>query len=206
MYLICVDLEGVFSPEIWVSVSKGTGIKELMLTTRDVPDFNKLMDIRLSLLKKHNITLTDIQNIIKDINLLPGAKEFSDWLRSIFQVVIVTDNYIEFIKPIMKKLGYPTAFCHNLEVDECNIISKYCLRLDCMKLKTIQAFKDLNYEIIAIGDSYNDLEMLQEAELGILFRPPNNLIKKYPEFPVAYEYSDLKSLISKHIGLSLQTI
>ena len=202
MYLACVDLEGVFSPEIWITISEKVGIEELKLTTRDEPNYNKLMDLRLDLLKKNNITLSDIQTIVENMELLEGAKEFSDWLRNLIQVVIITDNYIEFIKPIMKKLGYPTAFCHNLEVDACNIISKYCLRLDCMKLKTIQAFKDLNYDIIAIGDSYNDIEMLKEAKLGILFRPPQNVMDEYPEFPIVHEYSELKVLISKQLGLS----
>jgi len=201
MYLACVDLEGVFSPEIWEFVSEQTGIKELKLTTKDEPDYDKLMNFRLSLLKSYKITLTDIQKMVEMIDLLPGAREFSDWLRSIIQVIFVTDNYIELIKPIIKKLGYPTAFCHNLEVDECNIISKYCLRLDCMKLKTIQAFKELNYQIIAIGDSYNDIDMLQEAELGILFRPSPKIAGEFPIFPVVGEYNELKKIISNHIGI-----
>jgi len=200
MYLACVDLEGVFSPEIWVVVSEHTGIKELRLTTKEEPDYEKLMNIRLSLLKENKITLTDIQNMVDNIELLPGALEFYDWLRSIIQVVFVTDNYIEIIKPILKKLGYPTVFCHNLEVNKDNIISKYHLRLKFMKLKTIQAFKELNFQIIAIGDSYNDIEMLREAELGILFRPPKNIADDFSIFPVINDYSELKILISKHLN------
>jgi len=200
MYLACVDLEGVFSPEIWVVVSEHTGIKELRLTTKEEPDYEKLMNIRLSQLKENKITLTDIQNMVENVELLPGALEFYDWLRSIIQVVFVTDNYIELIKPILKKLGYPTVFCHDLEVNKDNIISNYHLRLKFMKLKTIQAFKELNFQIIAIGDSYNDIEMLREAELGILFRPPKNIAKDFSKFPVINDYSELKILISKHLN------
>ena len=202
MYIICFDLEGVFTPEVWIAVSKATGIDDLKLTTRDIPDYDILMNKRIEILKKNDIKLKDIQEVILSMELLSGAKEFLDWIRSLTQVVILTDSFFEFITPFMKKLNYPVCFCHNLEIDKAGMIIDYKIRIGEMKKKTVLAFKSLNYEVIAAGDSYNDVPMLLEAKHGIFFRPPLNVVKEYPEFPVVHEYSKLKNLISKYIGLS----
>ena len=202
MYIVCFDLEGVFTPEVWIAVSKATGINDLKLTTRDISDYDVLMKNRIEILKKNNITLKDIQDIISKMDLLPGAKEFLDYIRSVAQVVIVTDSFIDFIIPFMKKLGFPMCFCHNLEINEEGIITDYKIRISEMKKKTVLAFKKLNYEVIAAGDSYNDVSMLLEAKHGILFRPPKNVVDQFPELPVVSEYGELKELISKYLGFS----
>ena len=201
MYMICLDMEGVLTPEIWISVAQETGIDELKLTTRDISDYNVLMKNRLKILKDHNISLQDIQATINRMDLLPGAKEFMDWLRSVSQVLILSDTFIEFGQPFLAKLGFPTLLCHNLEIDSHGMISDYKLRIEDHKKKTVQAFKQMNYDIIAAGDSYNDTAMLQEASNGILFRPPQNVIEEFPQFPVVHDYRDLKALISKYIGI-----
>lgn len=202
MYITCFDLEGVFTPEVWIEVSNSTGIDGLKLTTRDISDYDLLMKNRIDLLKKHHITLKDIQDIIMKMKLLPGAKEFLDNLRPAVQVVIVTDSFIEFVGPFLEKLGYPICFCHNLEINKEGLISDYKIRIKDMKRQTILALKELNYEIIATGDSYNDVPMLNEADQGILFRPPNKVIDEFPQFPVVREYSELKDLIFNYLGLS----
>ena len=202
MYIVCFDLEGVFTPEVWIAVSKATGIEDLKLTTRDISDYDVLMAGRIELLQKNKITLKDIQEIISNMDLLPGAREFLDHIRTVSQVVIVTDSYIEFVMPFMKKLGYPTCFCHNLEVDNNGMITGYRLRINEMKKKTVLALKELNYEVIAAGDSYNDVSMLLEAKHGILFRPPKNVVEQFPELPVVNEYDEIKGLISKYLGVS----
>lgn len=202
MFVVCLDLEGVFTPEVWINVALKMGIPELKLTTRDEPDYDKLMKRRLKILREHGITLKRIQEVIAGIELLPGAKEFLDWLRSMTQVIVVTDSYIEFAMPLIKKLGYPILLCHDLETDENNMIINYHLRIRDMKKKTVQAFKEMNYIVIAVGDSYNDMDMLIEANQGILFRPPENIIKEFPQFPMVIEYSDLKKRLSNHLGLS----
>ncbi|MHA1149586.1 MAG: bifunctional phosphoserine phosphatase/homoserine phosphotransferase ThrH [Promethearchaeota archaeon] len=201
MYVVCFDLEGVFTPEVWINVSKATGIEELKITTRDEPDYNKLMKRRLQILREHKITLNYIQEVIDKMELLPGAKEFMDWIRSVAQVIVVTDSYVEFAMPFMKKLGYPLILCHNLETDENGLISNYCLRIRDMKKQTVKAFHQMNYEVIAAGDSYNDTAMLLEAEKGILFRPPQNVIKQFPQFPVIDDYAEFKKLLSKYLDL-----
>jgi len=199
MYIVCFDLEGVFTPEVWIAVSKATGIDELKLTTRDISDYDVLMRNRIAILKKNNITLKEIQEIISKMDLLPGAKEFLDYIRSVAQVAIVTDSFIDFVIPFMKKLGFPMCFCHNLEINEEGIITDYKIRISEMKKKTVIAFKKLNYEVIAAGDSYNDVSMLLEAKHGILFRPPKNVVEQFPELPVVKEYDNLKDLISKYL-------
>lgn len=201
MYIVCFDLEGVFTPEVWIAVSKATGIDELKLTTRDISDYDALMRNRISILKNNNISLKKIQEIISKMDLLQGAKEFLDYLRSVSQVVIVTDSYIEFVMPFMRKLGFPLCFCHNLETNEEGIITDYKIRTSEMKKKTVLALKNLNYEVIAAGDSYNDVSMLLEAKHGVLFRPPKNVVEQFPELPVVYEYDELKSLISQYLEL-----
>jgi len=202
MYIVCFDLEGVFTPEVWIAVSKTTGISDLKLTTRDISDYDVLMKNRIAILKKNKITIENIQEIISNMDLLPGAKEFLDHIRTIAQVVIVTDSFIEFVMPFMKKLGFPMCFCHNLEIDEEGMITDYKIRTNEMKKKTVLAFKKLNYEVIAAGDSYNDVSMLLEAKHGILFRPPKNVVEQFPEIPVVNEYDELKDLISKFLGYS----
>ena len=196
MYIICLDLEGVLTPEIWEEVAATSGIDKLKLTTRDIPDYDILMMQRLEILKQNNISLNDIQKIIAGIDLLPGALEFLDWLRSNTQVIIATGSFTEFIQPLAKKLGYPLIFCHNLEVDETGMIINYRLRLQNMKKKTVKALKKLNYRVISVGDSYNDIEMLKEAHFGILFRPSDKVKGEFPQIPVVTEYSQLKILIS----------
>ena len=201
MYIVCFDLEGVFTPEVWIAVSKATGIDDLKLTTRDIPDYDVLMKNRIAILQKNNIPLKRIQEIIANMDLLSGAKEFLDSIRSVAQVVIVTDSFIEFVIPFMKKLGFPLCFCHNLETNEEGIITDYKIRTSEMKKKTVLALKQLNYEVIAAGDSYNDVSMLKEAKHGILFRPPNNVVEQFPELPVVSEYEELKVLISTYLEL-----
>ncbi len=202
MFIVCFDLEGVFTPEVWINVALKTGIDELKLTTRDVSDYDLLMKRRLEILKENNISLKNIQDVIASMNLLSGAREFCDWIRTVTQIIIVTDSYIEFAKPFIEKLDYPVLFCHDLETNGDNMIINYRLRIENMKKKTVQAFKDLNYDVIAIGDSYNDIDMLLEAKHGILFRPPKNLINEFQQFPVVNEYSELKNILSNHLGLS----
>ncbi|MFX0073816.1 MAG: bifunctional phosphoserine phosphatase/homoserine phosphotransferase ThrH [Candidatus Hermodarchaeota archaeon] len=201
MYIVCFDLEGVFTPEVWIAVSKATGIEELKLTTRDISDYDVLMKNRISILKQNQITIKDIQDIISNMDLLPGAREFLDNLRTMVQVVIVTDSFNEFVMPFMKKLGYPTCFCHNLEIDNDGIITDYKIRISEMKKNTVIALKRLNYEVIAAGDSFNDVSMLLEAKHGILFRPPENVIEQFPEIPVVNEYDELIGLINKYLGI-----
>ncbi|MFH0998401.1 MAG: bifunctional phosphoserine phosphatase/homoserine phosphotransferase ThrH [Pseudomonadota bacterium] len=195
MYIVCSDLEGVFIPEIWINVAEKTGIAELRLTTRDISDYDVLMKKRLQILKENHLKLSDIQAVINTMNPLEGALEFLDWLRSITQVIVVSDTFKEFAGPMMKKLGRPTLFCHSLTIDADGMIASYDLRQQRAKEKTTLAMKSLNYQIIAMGDSYNDIAMLKAADRGILFRPPENVIREFPEFPVTHDYDSLKGLI-----------
>lgn len=202
MYVVCFDLEGIFTPEIWITVAEATGIDDLKITTRDEPDYDKLMKTRIEILREHNVTLQDIQKITAKMELLPGAKEFMSWIRSIAQVVVITDNYKEFLRSLLKKLDYPMCFYHHLETDKNGIITDYHLTTKDMKRKVVQAFKDMNCDVIAVGDSYNDIEMLKEAEHGILFKPPQNVVNEFPEFPVVNDYSNFKEVLSNHLGMS----
>ena len=195
MYIVCSDLEGVFIPEIWINVAEKTGIAELRLTTRDISDYDVLMKKRLQILKENHLKLSDIQAVINTMNPLEGALEFLDWLRSITQVIVVSDTFKEFAGPMMKKLGRPTLFCHSLTIDADGMIASYDLRQQRAKEITTLAMKSLNYQIIAMGDSYNDIAMLKAADRGILFRPPENVIREFPEFPVTHDYDNLKELI-----------
>jgi phosphoserine/homoserine phosphotransferase len=201
MFIVCLDLEGVFTPEIWEAVSNNYGIERLSLTTRDIPDYDVLMKQRLKILQENKITLKDLQVIIEKIDLLPGSFEFLEWLQQYTQIIIVTDSFVEFIKPLAQKLNYPMIFCHDLEINKDGFITNYNLRLKNMKKKTVNAFKALNYNVIAIGDSYNDIEMLKDADYGILFRPPNNVKDEFPQFTVTTEFSELKIFISNHLGI-----
>lgn len=202
MYVVCFDLEGIFTPEIWITVAEATGIDDLKITTRDEPDYDKLMKKRLEILREHNVTLQDIQKITAKMELLPGAKDFMNFIRSIAQVVVITDNYKEFLRSLLKKLDYPMCFYHHLETDKNGIITDYHLTTKDMKRKVVQAFKDMNCDVIAVGDSYNDIEMLKEAEHGILFKPPQNVVNEFPEFPVVNDYSNFKEILSNHLGMS----
>ncbi len=201
MFVICLDLEGVLTPEIWEFVAAETNIEKLSLTTRDISDYDVLMKQRLEILRDNNISLYDIQKIIRTIDLLPGAAEFLEWLRSNTQVIIVTDSFVEFIKPFAQKLNFPMIFCHDLEIGMDGFINNYKMRLKDMKKNTAQVFKNLNYQIIAIGDSYNDIGMLSEADYGILFRPPTNVKKEFPQFLVTTKYTELKKIISNPLGI-----
>ncbi len=193
--LACLDLEGVLLPEIWVKFAEKTGIEELKLTTREIPDYDELMQARLKILADHNLKIHDIQKVIATLSPLEGAVDFLQWLKSEFQVIILSDTYYEFIGPLMKQLDYPTVFCHSLVIDENGIIADYKLRQTDQKTKAVKALQSLNFQVISAGDSYNDTGMLQQADGGILFCPPENVIKDFPQFPVAKNYTEFKSLL-----------
>jgi phosphoserine/homoserine phosphotransferase len=199
MYIVCSDLEGVFVPEVWINVAEKTGIPELRLTTRDVPDYNVLMKSRIKILKEKGLKLKDIQNVIAQIRPLEGALEFIDWLKERTQLIVVSDTFIQFADPLMKQLGRPTLFCHSLVIDDDNMIIDYKLRQKDPKKKTAEALQGMNYQVIGMGDSYNDVSMLRQAEVGILFRPPDNVIKDYPQLPVVQDYEELKKILVKYI-------
>ena len=193
MQIACLDLEGVLVPEIWIEFSKRSGIPELSRTTRDEPDYDKLMRGRLDILAAHHLGLGDIQDVIAGMGPLPGAREFLDWLRHRQQVVILSDTFYEFAAPLMRQLGYPTLLCHRLETEPSGKLSGYRIRLQDHKRKTVTALRELNFRTIAAGDSYNDTAMLAEADAGILFHPPQNVIRDFPQFPVAFTYEELKA-------------
>ncbi|MEI8225398.1 MAG: bifunctional phosphoserine phosphatase/homoserine phosphotransferase ThrH [Bacteroidota bacterium] len=199
MYIVCSDLEGVFVPEIWINVSKQTGIDELKLTTRDISDYNVLMKRRLELLRQHGLTLHDIQKVISLLKPLPGALEFVDWLRTRLQLIVVSDTFIEFADPLLKQLRRPTLLCHHLTTDNAGNIINYNLRQKDAKKMVVEALQSLNYKVIAIGDSYNDISMLRKAELGILYNPPQNVIDENRDLMVVKSYNDLKEIISQLI-------
>jgi len=192
MEIACLDLEGVLVPEIWIAFAELTGIEELKATTRDIPDYDVLMKQRLRILDENNLGLPDIEKVIAKLSPLEGAREFIDWLRERFQVVILSDTFYEFSAPLMKQLGWPTLLCHKLEVDENGKVVDYKLRQKDPKRCSVQAFHGLNYRVIAAGDSYNDTTMLAEAEQGILFHAPDNVIAEFPQFPAVHTFEDLK--------------
>lgn len=195
MDIVCLDLEGVLIPEIWVNFAELTGIEALRATTREVPDYDQLMKFRLGILDEHKLGIRDIEKVIGTLKPLEGAPEFLSWLRSNYQLVILSDTYYEFAKPLMAQLDWPTLFCHRLEVDNGGRIVDYKLRLRDHKRKAVEAFKRLNYRTIAAGDSYNDTAMLGEADTGILFSPPQNVIDEFPQFQVTRSYDELKAAI-----------
>jgi phosphoserine / homoserine phosphotransferase len=199
MDIICSDLEGVFVPEIWINVAERTGIDELRLTTRDISDYDVLMKRRLSILDANGLKLKDITDVIATMEPLPGAREFLDGLRARTQVIIVSDTYVEFTRPLMEKLGWPTLLCHSLTIDNSGAIAGYTLRQKDGKRKVVQAFKSLNYRVVAMGDSYNDVTMLKEADKGILFRPPRNVIDEFPQFPVTKNYEELMEIFDREL-------
>jgi phosphoserine / homoserine phosphotransferase len=193
--IVCLDLEGVLVPEIWIELSQRTGISELSKTTRDEPDYAKLMDRRLEILNRHNLSLSDIQAVIGDMGPLPGAKEFIEHLRRHFQVIILSDTFYEFAAPLMLQLGWPTLFCHRISADAKGCVTGYHLRMPDHKRAAVTAFKMLNFKTIAAGDSYNDTAMLKEAHAGIFFRPPPVIAATFPQFPVTQNYDELLTTI-----------
>ena len=195
MYVVCLDLEGVLVPEIWIAFSEKSGIPELKRTTRDEPDYNKLMKWRLGILKEHGLGLREIQEVIANIDPMPGAKEFLDELRSITQAVILSDTFTQFAQPLMKKLGWPTIFCNELVVTDDGSISDYRLRCENTKLTTVRALQSCGFETIAAGDSFNDLAMIRASSAGFLFRSTDSIKADNPDLPACEEYAELLALI-----------
>lgn len=200
MYITCLDLEGVLVPEIWIAFADAVGIPELRRTTRDEPDYDKLMKYRINVLKEHKLGLKEIQETIKKIEPLPGAKNFLDKLRENGQVIIISDTFSQFASPLMEKLGWPTIFCNSLEVSDSGEITGYKMRCEKSKLTTVKALQSIGYETIASGDSFNDLGMIQASKAGFLFRSTEKIIKEYPQYPAFTEYSELFDAIQKVIN------
>ncbi len=196
MNILVADLEGVFLPEIWINVALKTGIEELKLTTRDISDYDVLMTRRLAILKENKLTIQDIQEVIATLDPLPGARQILDWIRENSQIIILSDTFEEFARPLMAKLGFPALLCHSLTVDGQGNITDYNLRIDNQKAEAVKALKSLNYRVIAFGDSYNDIGMIQEAHQGFFFKPPETVVEDYPHIPVTRDYGELKSMIS----------
>lgn len=199
MYAVCSDLEGVWVPEVWINVARKTGIDELKLTTRDITDYDVLMKKRLDILDQHGLKLQDIQDVISTIKPLDGALETINWLKAITRFIVVSDTFVEFADPLMKQLDYPTLFCHSLTVEKDGRVSDYNLRQKDPKRQVVKALKSLKYDVIAFGDSYNDVTMLEEADVGILFCPPDNVIADYPRYPVCRSYGELKRELEKYL-------
>lgn len=197
MKIVCLDLEGVLIPEIWVEFAERAGIPALRRTTRDEPDYDVLMKYRLDTLAQHGLGLPQIQEVIASMGPLPGAREFLDALREDYQVVILSDTFYEFAHPLMRQLGWPTLFCHSLEADESGTLVNYHLRMPDQKREAVRRFKELNFTVVAAGDSYNDTTMLGEAHGGILFCPPENVIREFPQYPVTRDYDALREEIDK---------
>lgn len=200
MHIVCLDLEGVLVPEIWIEFAERTGIPELRRTTREEPNYDTLMKYRLDLLKKHNLGLPDIQKVISEMGPEPGAKEFLDGLRQDYQVVILSDTFYEFAMPLMRQLGMPTLFCHKLEADKEGFLVNYHLRMPNQKQEAVRRFREINFKVVAAGDSYNDTNMLKEAHAGILFRAPANVVAEFPQFPVETEYAGLRRRIDEAVA------
>ena len=197
MYITCLDVEGVLVPEIWIAFAEASGIPELKKTTRDEPDYDKLMRWRLGILKEHGLGLKEIQATIEKIDPLPGAKEFLDELRTFSQVILISDTFTEFAAPLMKKLGYPTLFCNSLEVADDGEITGFKMRVEQSKLTTVKALQSIGFETIASGDSYNDLGMIQASKAGFLFRSPDKIKADYPQIPAYETYEELLGAIKK---------
>ena len=197
MRIVCLDLEGVLVPEIWIAFSERTGIPELRRTTRDEPNYDTLMKYRLGILAEHGLGLPDIQKVIGELNPFPGAKDFLDKLREDFEVIILSDTFYEFAHPLMRQLAWPTLFCHSLEVDPAGVVVNYRLRMPEQKREAVKRFREMNFTVVAAGDSYNDTAMLGEAHAGILFHPPENVIREFPQFPVTLNYDELRREIDQ---------
>ena len=197
MNIVCLDLEGVLVPEIWIAFAEETGIPELKRTTRDEPDYDKLMNYRINILKEHGLGLKEIQETIAKIDPMPGAKEFLDELRAMTQVIIISDTFTQFAGPLMKKLGYPTIFCNSLEVAEDGEITGFKMRIENSKLTTVKALQSIGYQTIASGDSHNDLGMIKASKAGFLFRSTEEIKKEYPELPAFETYDELMAAIKE---------
>ena len=197
MNLVCLDVEGVLVPDIWIAFAEETGIPELKRTTRDEPDYDKLMNYRINILKEHGLGLKEIQETIAKIDPMPGAKEFLDELREITQVIIISDTFTQFAGPLMKKLGYPTIFCNSLEVAEDGEITGFKMRIENSKLTTVKALQSIGYDTIASGDSHNDLGMIKASKAGFLFRSTDEIKKEYPELPAFETYDELMAAIKE---------
>ncbi len=192
MIIACLDLEGVLVPEIWINVAERTGIEALRRTTRDEPDYDVLMRGRLEILDRSRLGIEDIQRVIAELDPLEGAGDFLDWLRARYQVIVLSDTFYQFAEPLMRKLGFPTLFCHDLEIEQGGRIANYRLRLPDQKRESVIHLRELNFQTIATGDSYNDMSMLAVADAGILFRPPGNVVKEFPQYPVTRTYDELR--------------
>ena len=199
MWIVCADLEGVFVPEVWINFAKKTGIDALKLTTRDIKDYDELMRYRLKILDENNLKIQDIQEVISTMKPLDGALEFTRWLRKVTRFAIVSDTFVEFAKPLMEQLENPFLLCHSLEIDKTGRVVDYKLRQADPKRRTVEAFQSLKYKVLAFGDSYNDIPMVESADVGILYCPPENVVKDYPQYPVAKNLDELKKLIEKHV-------
>ncbi len=199
MWIVCADLEGVFVPEVWINFAKKTGIDALKLTTRDIKDYDELMRYRLKILDENNLKIQDIQEVISTMKPLDGALEFTRWLRKVTRFAIVSDTFVEFAKPLMEQLENPFLLCHSLEIDKTGRVVDYKLRQADPKRRTVEAFQSLKYKVLAFGDSYNDIPMVESADVGILYCPPENVVKDYPQYPVAKNLNELKKLIEKHV-------
>ncbi len=197
MRIVCLDLEGVLVPEIWIAFSERTGIPELRRTTRDEPNYDTLMKYRLGILAEHGLGLPDIQKVIGELNPFPGAKAFLDKLREDFEVIILSDTFYEFAHPLMRQLGWPTLFCHSLEADADGMLVRYRLRMPDQKREAVRRLRELRFTVVAAGDSYNDTAMLGEAHAGILFHPPEQVIREFPQFPVTQSYAELRAAIDQ---------
>jgi phosphoserine / homoserine phosphotransferase len=195
--IACLDLEGVLLPEIWIKFAEKTGVEDLKLTTRDIPDYDELMTKRLNILKENNFKLEDIKEVISTLEPLDGAIEFHEWLRSEFEVIILSDTFYQFVSPLMQKLDYPTLFCHQLVIDSNDSIVGYKLRQPNGKKEAVTAFQNLNFKVVAAGDSYNDIGMLKQADEGILYDPPENVISDYPQFSVSTNYADFQKKLEE---------
>jgi len=198
MLVVCLDLEGVLMPEVWINFAERTGIPELRITTREEPDYGKLMRYRLDILDANGLTIDDLTDVIEGMQPLDGAVEFLDWLRSNWQVIILSDTFSQFAGPMMDKLGRPTLFCHTLEIDEdSRRIADWTIRLEDQKCRTVEALRAMNFNVIASGDSYNDTTMLDAANAGILINPPQNVADEFPQYPVATNYTELRDAIQQ---------
>ncbi|UCE31837.1 MAG: bifunctional phosphoserine phosphatase/homoserine phosphotransferase ThrH [Burkholderiales bacterium] len=197
MKVVCLDLEGVLVPEIWIAVAERTGIDALRRTTRDEPDYDRLMQYRLGVLARHGLRLPDIQRAIDALGPLPGARQFLDQLRAHYQVFILSDTFYEFAAPLMRQLGWPSLLCHRLGIDADGTVRDYHLRMRDQKRAAVQALKALNFRVLAAGDSYNDTSMLDAADVGFFFRPPASIVDQFPQYPVTTEYPDLAAAIDR---------
>ena len=200
MYITCLDLEGVLVPEIWIAFAKATGIEELKKTTRDEPDYDKLMKYRIGILKEHGLGLKEIQDVIATIDPMPGAKEFLDELRSFCQVIILSDTFTQFASPLMKKLGWPTIFCNSLVVNESGEVTDFKMRVENSKVTTVKALQSIGYDTIASGDSYNDLGMIKASKAGFLFKSPDKIKEDNPDLPAFETYDELLNAIKEVVN------